>query len=164
MIDEQARVTSELHRDLARLARAESEDHAEIVLQANRNANGLRGGLAGAKQPGRRLVYERSLTEVFIAAMETGRNALRQGQTNAALELFQIASTLRPEAPSPFLARAQAQALAGRKQDTVRALRRALELGLTREELARLLESNDAYAKLRGDPDVLALLASPRQP
>jgi hypothetical protein len=95
--------------------------------------------------------------------METARGALRRERTDSALELFGIASTLRPEAPQPQLGRAQAQAAAGRKPDAVRSLRRALELGLSPQDLARVLESNDAFAKLRGDPDVAALLtAAPR--
>jgi tetratricopeptide (TPR) repeat protein len=164
LIDEQSRVTSDLQQDLARLGQAESEQHAEVVLRATRDANGLRRGLASAKEPGRRLVYERALAQVFIEAMESGRNALRQGHTDSALELFEIASALRPEAPAPLVARAQAQTLAGRRQEAVRALRRALELGLAPEELARVIESNDAFARLRGDPEIFALLKAPQQP
>jgi hypothetical protein len=80
-----------------------------------------------------------------------------------ALGLFEIAGTLRPEAAQPQLGRAQAQAGAGRKSDAVRLLRRAVELGLSPQDLARALETNDAFAKLRGDADVVALLtAAPR--
>jgi len=161
-IDEQARVTSDLGGALMALA-SSGEGRAETVLRANRDANELTKNLANAKDSDRRLVYERALSQVYIQAMEAARGALRQQRTEAALDLFGIAGTLRPETPQPQLGRAQAQAAAGRKPDAVRSLRRALELGLSPQDLARVLESNDAFAKLRGDPDVAALLtAAPR--
>jgi Flp pilus assembly protein TadD len=109
------------------------------------------------------VVHDRALTQAFIAAMEAGRGALRQRQGEAALSIFDVAAALRPESPGPQLARAQALADAGRRQDAVRALRRAVELGLSPADLARALESNDAFAKLRADPDVRALVAAPGQ-
>ena len=163
-IAEQARVTSDLQGDLAQLAQAQGDEHGQLLLRATRDATGLVRGLTGVKEPASRLVYERALSQVFIQAMEAARDALRRGQTDSARELFEIAATLRPEAPSPHLGRAQAMAMAGRKQEPVQDLRRALELGLAPAELASLLESNDAFAKLRDDPDVRVLLNGPRQP
>ena len=159
-IDEQRRVTSELQRDLARLSES-SDEHAEIVLRANQAASEIRRGLASAKDPGRRLVYERSLSESYIGAMEAARGAARQQETESALELYGIAAALRPEAPQPLLGRAQAQAAAGRKQDAVHSLRRAVALGASPAELSRLVETTDAFAKLRDDPELRALLAAP---
>ena len=163
-IAEQVRVTADLGDELQKLAEAPGEGRAEVVLRANRDANELMKNVASAKDPDRRLVYERALSQVYIQAMETARGALRQERTDSALDLFEIASTLRPEAPQPQLGRAQAQAAAGRKPDAVRSLRRALELGLTPQDLARVLETNEAFAKLRSDPDVVALLAAAPQP
>jgi hypothetical protein len=68
------------------------------------------------------------------------------------------------QAPQPQLGRAQAQAAAGRKPDAIRSLRRALELGLSPQDLARVVDTNDAFAKLRADADVRALLAPPASP
>jgi dienelactone hydrolase len=164
LIDEQARVTSDLGGGLLKLAQPASEDRAQAVLRANRDASELRKSLASAKDPDRRLVYERALSQLYVHAMETARGALRQAETESALDLFEVAGTLRPEAPQPQLGRAQAQAAAGRKADAVRSLRRALERGLTPQDLARVLESNDAFARLRGDPDIVALLAAAPRP
>jgi len=163
-IDEQARVTSDLGGALMALADSSGEGRAETVLRANRDANELEQNLANAKDADRRLVYERALSQVYIQAMEAARGALRQERTESALDLFGIAGTLRPEAPQPQLGRAQAQAAAGRKPDVVRSLRRALELGFSPRDLARVLEGNDAFAKLRSDPDVAALLAAEPRP
>ncbi len=96
--------------------------------------------------------------------MEAAREALRQDRAGSALELFEIAGTLRPDAPPPQVGRAQAQAAAGRRQEAVVALRRAVDLGLSPSELARILDSNDAFAKLRDDPEVRSLLAPPASP
>lgn len=163
-IAEQARVTADLGNELLKLAETPGEGRAEVVLRANRDANELKKNLASARDADRRLVYERALSQVYILAMETARGALRQERTDSALDLFEIASTLRPEAPQPQLGRAQAQAAAGRKPDAVRSLRRALELGLSPQELARVVDTNDAFAKLRADADVRALLAPPASP
>jgi predicted esterase len=163
-IDEQARVTSDLGGALMALTDAGGDGRAESVLRAGRDANELKKKLADAKDEARRLVYERALSQVYIQAMEAARGALRQERTEAALDLYGVAGTLRPEAPQPQLGRAQAQAAAGRKPDAVRSLRRALELGFSPQDLARVLESNDAFAKLRGDPDVTALLAAQPRP
>jgi tetratricopeptide (TPR) repeat protein len=163
-IAEQARVTADLGNELLKLAEPPGEGRAEVVLRANRDAHELTRNLAGAKDPDRRLVYERALSQVYIQAMETARGALRQERTDSALDLFEIASTLRPEAPQPQLGRAQAQAAAGRKPDAVRSLRRALELGLSPQDLARVVDTNDAFAKLRTDADVRALLVPPASP
>ena len=163
-IAEQARVTADLGNELLKLAEPPGEGRAEVVLRANRDAHELTRNLAGAKDPDRRLVCERALSQVYIQAMETARGALRQERTDSALDLFEIASTLRPEAPQPQLGRAQAQAAAGRKRDAVRSLRRALELGLSPQDLARVVDTNDAFAKLRADAAVRALLAPPASP
>jgi predicted esterase len=163
-IDEQARVSSDLGAALMTLADSSGEGRAETVLRASRDANELKKNLANAKDPDRRVVYERALSQVYVQAMEAARGALRQERTESALDLFGIAGTLRPETPQPQLGRAQAQAAAGRKSDAVRSLRRALELGLAPQDLARVLESNDAFAKLRGDPDVAALLTTAPRP
>ena len=130
------------------------------MLRATRDASELVRALASAKEPGRRLAYERARSQVYVGAMETARGALRQGQPDSALALFEIAAALRADLPPPQLGRAQALASAGRKQDAVRALRRAVELGLAPAELSRALETNDVLAKLRDEPDVRALLAA----
>jgi predicted esterase len=163
-IDEQARITAGLGDALLKLAATPDEGRAEAVLRANRDASELQRDLASAKDPERRLVHERALSQVYIQAMEAARGALRQQRTDSALELFEIAGTLRPQAPQPQLGRAQAQAAAGRKADAVRSLRRALELGLSPQDLARALDGNEAFAKLRDDPDVAALLATTPRP
>jgi len=162
-VDEQRRVTSELQAELARLSES-SDEHAGIVLRANQAASEIRRGLSGAKAPRQRLVYERALSEAYIGAMEAARSALRQQQTESALELYWIAATLRPEAPQPLLGRAQAEAVAGKRQDAVRSLRRAVELGASPTELSRLVETNDAFVKLRDDKELRALLAPPPRP
>jgi predicted Zn-dependent protease len=159
LLAEQARLTSELQLDLARLAQPPGDDHGELVLRVNRDAANLARGKAGAKDEDRRVVYDRALTQAFIAAMEAGRGALRQRQGDSALSLFDVAAALRPDSPGPQLARAQALADAGRRQDSVRALRRALELGASPADVERALGSSDALAKLRDDKDVRALLA-----
>jgi predicted esterase len=163
-ISDQVRVTADLDGALFQLAQAPGDGHGEAVLRATRSANELKQGLESAKDPARRLVYERALSQVYIQSMEAGRGALRQERTDSALDLFAVAGTLRPEAPQPQLGRAQAQAAAGRKREAVRALRRALELGLSPQDLARVLDTNDAFAKLRADADVRALLAAPASP
>ena len=160
LVSEQIQIASALQLELSRLGQAPGEDHAEIVLRATRDASELVRALASAKEPGRRLAYERARSQVYVGAMETARGALRQGQPDSALALFEIAAALRPDLPPPQLGRAQALASAGRKQDAVRALRRAVELGLAPAELARALETNDVLAKLRDEPDVRALLAA----
>jgi predicted esterase len=162
-IGEQARVTADLGGALAQLALPPGDGHAEAVLRASRSANELKQRLDSAKDPARRLVYERALSQAYIQSMEAGRAALRQERTDSALDLFAVAGTLRPESPQPQLGRAQAQAAGGRKNEAVRALRRALELGLLPQDLARVLE-NDAFAKLRADPDVAALVGATARP
>ena len=134
------------------------------MLGATRDAKGLKRNLEGAREPGRRLVYERALSQVYIQAMEAARGALRQERTDSALELFEIAGTLRPEAPQPQLGRAQAESAAGRKREAITALRRAVELGLSASDLARVLDSNEAFARLRDDAEVRSLLAAPAKP
>jgi tetratricopeptide (TPR) repeat protein len=164
-IAEQARVTSGLGGELFELAQASGGGgHAETLQRAKRDANELKGTLATAQETGRRLVYERALSQVYIQAMEAAREALRQDRTGSALELFEIAGTLRPEAPPPQVGRAQAQAAAGRRQEAVLALRHAVELGLSPPELTRILESNDAFAKLRDDPELRSLVTTPQKP
>jgi predicted esterase len=163
LLAEQAKLTSELQLDLARLSQPPGDDHGELVLQANRDAASLARGKATAKEEDRRVIYDRALTQAFVAAMEAGRGALRQRHAESALALFDVAATLRQDSPGPQLARAQALADAGRRQDAIKALRRATELGSSPADLERALGSNDALAKLRDDKDVRELLtASPR--
>jgi predicted esterase len=164
LLAEQAKLTAELQLDLARLAEPPGDDRGALVLQANRDAANLARGKAGAKEEGRRVVYDRALTQAFIAAMEAGRGALRQRHGESALALFEVAATLRPESPGPQLARAQGLAEAGRRQDAVRALRRATELGSSAADLERALAQNESLAKLRDDKDVRTLLAAPPRP
>ena len=164
LLAQQAKLTSELQLDLARLAQPPGDDHGELVLRANRDAADLARGKAGARDEDRRVVYDRALTQAFIAAMEAGRGALRERRSEAALSLFDVAAALRPESPGPQLARAQALAEAGRRHDTVRALRRAVELGSSPCELERVLGSSDSLAKLRNDEDVRALLEGKPRP
>jgi predicted esterase len=163
LLAEQSKLTGELQLDLARLAQPPGDDHGELVLQANRDAANLARGKAGAKDEDRRVVYDRALTQAFIAAMEAGRGALRQRHGESAVALFEVAATLRPDSPGPQLARAQALADAGRLKDAVRALRRASELGSSSADLERVLAQNESLAKLRDDKDVRELLtAAPR--
>jgi predicted esterase len=162
-VDEQAHAASELQRDVAQLGDPSSEEHAAHVLQATRDANELARRLASAK-PAERLVYERALTQAYVGTMEAAHGALRRRQPEAALDLFAVAATLRREAAGPLVGRAQAEAVAGRKAEAVRALRRAVELGLQPSELARLVESSDELAGLRGDADLLALVNASAQP
>jgi hypothetical protein len=136
---------------------------AQALPLAIREANALVDGLERARQPESRIVYERALSQAFVGAMEGARGALREKRTLAALSLFDVAATLRPQAPGPQAGRAQAQALAGRRSDAVKSLRRAVELGLPPAELRRLLDL-DAFAELRGDPELGALLSPADHP
>jgi len=163
-VAEQGRVASDLQGDLAELAQGAGPDHAQLLRRATRDAAELARGLTASQDPARRLVYERALSQAFIQAMEGGREALRTGRTDPARELFDIAATLRPDSPGPHLGRAQAMAKAGRRQESVQDVRRAVELGLAPAELANLLATNDALASLRDDPDIRALLAEPPRP
>jgi hypothetical protein len=161
MIEEQARTVAALQAQLLALER-EAGDGQALPL-AVREANALVRGLERASRPDSRIAHERALLQGFVTAMEAGRGALREKRTLAALSLFDVAATLRPQAPGAQAGRAQAQALAGRRSDAVKSLRRAVELGLPPAELRRLLDL-DAFAGLRGEPELGALLDAAGQP
>ncbi len=148
---EQDRLSAPLHADLQALSE-EGSERLEAVVPAHQHASGLRERLAREKQPARRLVLERALGGVYIASMEAGLAVLRAKRGEAASVLFEVASTLRPEARWPHLQRARALASVGHKNDAIRALRRALELGFDPTALAGFVETNGELAALRGDP------------
>jgi predicted esterase len=159
-LEEQDRATSDFARGLQWLHEGNAE-RIEALARAKQGAVQLKGDVEREKDKARRTALERALGGAFVQVMEEGQGLLREKRGDAALGYFDVGATLRPEASGPHVQRARAYALDGKKDDALRALRRATELGLERADLARALETQVEFAALRGDPGVRELTATP---
>lgn len=115
--------------EVRRHARAEEPDTAVLAIGGPRDA-----------------AYEPSAWEDYFAA-ERHRTA---GNYEAYLEELQDAAARRPDHPATLYNVACAEALAGRADDAVEHLRRAIEL---RPDLAEPARDDEDFTALRGRPD-----------
>jgi tetratricopeptide (TPR) repeat protein len=103
----------------------------------------------------------RVLDTFFVdASYYQWRAAMREGSARRALFLQGLALEIDPEAPSAWYRLAIAAATAGDKRQALDALERAEKLGFA---AADSVEAEEAFARLRGDPRYLQVLARMRE-
>jgi len=110
------------------------------------------------KKPERVLVFKRALASVFIASLESGRDALDKKDFRRAESYFACASEANPESEWSFRNLAIARASSGDGKGALEALRSAHKLSkdlsafsdwLTQEPAFVLLQSTSEYRVLR---------------
>ncbi|MEO1334506.1 MAG: tetratricopeptide repeat protein [Myxococcota bacterium] len=160
--------TDDAHQALRQVAALTIEDAAWLTKTARQLAR--IGAIHDAQSVIHRAVRQRP--EMFEARLAFGEILLMAGDTNAGIVALRVAASLSPKAQQPYLLMAQGLSTAGRAQEALQTVERALKLGAAPEDVHQLrcrlllaLERFDEYEKtlqdgLKSAPDDVELTIS----
>ena len=157
--EEQERLGGEV---LAAFSGTESDDSspAESADRAILHARDLRLRAANEKKPDRALVFRRALGGVFVAAMESGSDALDKKGYRQAARQFACAAEANPESEWAFRNLAVAQALSGERKAVLQTLRSAKNIAKDAASFSGWLKEEPAFDRLRSSEEFQAILTS----
>jgi tetratricopeptide (TPR) repeat protein len=157
--DEQSQLTNDITSRMATtLKRVDKRPEVDRDLQEQ--LLHLRLMAEQEKRPEKAAVYKRSLSGIFVAAMEAGNEFLEEKKFSTASAVYDFATQAKPDSEWAWEELAVARARAGMNKEAIACLRRAR--GLTADKLSfeKWLQVESAFDPLRSLPD-FQNLASP---
>jgi tetratricopeptide (TPR) repeat protein len=154
--EEQARLSDDITTHLASLPEqddSQSETDRELQEQISR----LRRNADQEKHPEKAVVYKRALAGVFVGAMESGNASLEEKKFALAIRAYDVASQARPDSEWAWEQLAVARALAGKRKESITALRRAEGLVADKAAFQKWLQAEHAFDPLRVSSDFQSL-------
>jgi len=148
----QARLTADISQGLFAL-RDNNASREDIRTGLVRQIAELRSGAQHEKNPRQARVFRRSLSDVFIQAMEAGQDRLRSKDYSYACDYFDLAAGADPDSFWALSNLAVARALAGDHKGALEALRRARPKAENPADFASWLAQQPALVQFRDAPE-----------
>lgn len=158
-IEKQRALETDVVRIIQSLHDAGGEKMSQQMDASNRIRE-LRGELRTGRNPGARLVLQRALGSIFVAAMEIGSPILEKGDGRNAAPYFELAALAMPEWAWPHFALASCHAIANDKKAVLHDLKQAREAGATGADVSEFVAANPKLAFLVDNPEYQKLLKS----
>jgi len=154
---EQAQLTGQItsHIDFSK---EDADQRFEAKAEVNDLITRLRLNAQQEKRVEKARVYQRALGGVFIGAIEGGSGALDQKNYESAVRFYGIATQAKPDSEWAWRQFSVASALAGKKKDAVKALRKTHDLAADKAAFARWLQSEPAFEAIKSSTEFEALL------
>jgi dienelactone hydrolase len=150
--EEQVRLSDDITTHLASLPEHD-ENQLEPDRELQEQISRLRRNADQEKHPEKAVVYKRALAGVFVGAMESGNASLDEKKLDLAIRAYDVASQARPDSEWAWEQLAVARALAGKRKESITALRRAGGLVADKAAFQQWLQAEHAFDPLRVSSD-----------
>ena len=150
--EEQSRLSDDITSRLAALPEHD-ENNLETDRELQQQIIRLRQNAEREKRPDKAAVYNRALAGVFVGAMETGNTYLDEKKFGLAIRVYDSATQAKPDSQWAWQQLAVARALAGKRKESITALRQAAGLVADKAEFQKWLQAEHAFDPLRVSSD-----------
>ena len=150
--DEQSQLTNDITSRMATsLKRVDKRPEVDRDLQEQ--LLHLRLMAEQEKRPEKAAVYKRSLSGIFVAAMEAGNEFLGEKKFSTASAVYDFATQAKPDSEWAWEELSVARARAGMNKEAIATLRRAKSLTADKLSFEKWLQVESAFDPLRSLPD-----------
>jgi tetratricopeptide (TPR) repeat protein len=137
----------------------ESRDaFSDLQTQARRAIRWLRNDFEGENELERHRILERASSVIFGYLMETARFNMDSKDLQNAKDFFELAIEMRPNVYGPHLSLARCLVLMGDKEEAIKELSRAREVGLSAQALVNFSKQIAELNSLIDDPKFQKLI------
>jgi hypothetical protein len=131
---------------------------SDLHVQARTNIRRLRKNIENEDNPGRRRSLERARGVIFSSLMETAQFDMNSNDLQIAKILFELAAEAQPNISWPHISLARCLIRIGDKEESIQALSRAREAGLSAQALSDMLKQTPELSSLIDDPEFQKLI------